>query len=517
MRRIWAAAAGSIWFAAATAVGALPTQISIDTGTLAGTSGSRPEVIAFKGIPFAAPPTGANRWREPQPAAVWSGVRPAGEYAPRCTQGGPGGPNAAVPPPPTSEDCLYLNVWSAAAEASERRPVMVWIYGGGFFGGAGSEPRYAGDSLAARGAVVVTLNYRLGALGFLAHPDLSAESPRKISGNYGMHDALAALDWVQRNIGAFGGDPANVTVFGESAGANLASMLVASPSAKGLFRRAIIQSGTYMGMGMALTQTLAHAEQAGVATLREANIASIAAARAMPAQEVFAAVRAGGLVVDGALIPEDPSLTLATGRQNPVDLLLGSNQDEGTFFPRPGLTAAQFAADAKQRFGMLDQRFLALYPAGDDAAANAAYLASFRDETAWAMRSFATQQARHAEHVYLYYFTRVPPAAPGRPSRGATHVAEIPYMFDNLPAGVPWTEVDRQLAATMASYWVNFARTGDPNGPGLPAWPAFKDAVTGRPQFLGDAVTTAPRPVPAAATLSFFDSAYQQLLQSGAK
>ena len=224
---------------------------------------------------------------------------------------------------------------------------MVWLYGGGFSGGAGSEPRYAGDGLARKGAVVVTLNYRLGALGFLAHPQLSAESQPKISGNYGMHDAIAALQWVQRNIAAFGGDPNNVTVFGESAGANLTAALVASPVAKGLFHRAIAQSGGFMGLGMARTGTLARAEEVGAKALTDAGIGSIAEARAKPAAEVFAAIRGGGLVVDGYLIPEDLSLTFVNGRQNAVDLLIGSNKDEGTFFQRPGLTAEQFTSPSQ--------------------------------------------------------------------------------------------------------------------------------------------------------------------------
>ena len=230
MRRLLLAAA---CLAAATSVSAaIPAEVTIDTGTLAGTTGASPEIRVFKGIPYAAPPVGANRWHRTAPPAKWSGVRPATEYAARCTQGGPGGPNAAAAPP-TSEDCLYLNVWTTADSANDRRPVMVWLYGGGFFGGAGSEPRYAGDGLARKGAVVVTLNYRLGALGFFAHPELSAESQPKVSGNYGMLDAVVALQWVQRNIAAFGGDPGNVTVFGESAGANLTAALVASPATAG--------------------------------------------------------------------------------------------------------------------------------------------------------------------------------------------------------------------------------------------------------------------------------------------
>jgi para-nitrobenzyl esterase len=240
--------------ATTSALAGIPAEVTVDSGALAGTTGASSEIRVFKGIPFAAPPVGANRWRAPQPVAKWSGVRPATEYAPRCMQGGPGGPNANAPP--TAEDCLYLNVWTTAESANDRRPVMVWIYGGGFTGGAGSEPRYAGDGLARKGAVVVTLNYRLGSLGFFAHPQLSAEAQSKTSGNYAMQDAIAALQWVQRNIAAFGGDPGNVTVFGESAGANLTGALVASPRAKGLFHRAIAQSGGYMGLAMARTARL---------------------------------------------------------------------------------------------------------------------------------------------------------------------------------------------------------------------------------------------------------------------
>jgi para-nitrobenzyl esterase len=501
--------------ATTTVLAGIPTEVAIDTGAIVGTTGASPEVRVFKGIPYAAPPLGANRWRAPQPAAKWSGVRPAREYGARCTQGGTGGPNAATAPP-TGEDCLYLNVWTTAEAAGDRRPVMVWFYGGGFFGGAGSEARYAGDALARKGAVVVTLNYRLGSLGFFAHPALSAEEPRKVSGNYGMHDAVAALHWVKRNIAAFGGDPDNVTIFGESAGANLTSALVGSPETQGLFQRAIAQSGGWMGLGMARMGTLARAEEAGAKAMADAGIASLAELRAKPAQEVFAAIRGGNLVVDGYLIPEDLSQTFANGRQNSVDLLVGSNKDEGTFFQRPGLTAEQFTSQARQRFGVLADGFLKMFPAGSDGEATSSYLASFSDEASWHMRKFAALQAKQGNDAYVYYFTRVPPTLPDRPLRGATHVAEIPYMFDNLAPPVPWTDVDLRLADIMSSYWVNFARTGDPNGAGLPAWPAYRDAASGRAQVLGETVMTEAKTVPAATTLAFFDSAYQQLLKGGA-
>jgi para-nitrobenzyl esterase len=513
MRRLLLSAA--LLAAATSAEAAIPSEITIDSGTLAGTTGSSPDIRVFKGIPFAAPPVGANRWRLPQPVAKWPGVRAASEYAPRCTQGGGGVPTAAAAPP-SSEDCLYLNVWTTAETAADRRPVMVWFYGGGFFGGAGSEARYAGDGLARKGAVVVTLNYRLGSLGFFAHPALSAESPRKVSGNYGMHDAITALQWVQRNIAAFGGDPDNVTIFGESAGANLTSALVGSPEAKDLFRRAIAQSGAFMGLGMARMGTLKRAEEAGAKALSDAGVASIAELREKPAQEVFTAIRGGNLVVDGYLIPEDLSQTFANSRQNAVDLVVGSNKDEGTFFQRPGLTAEQFRAQAKQRFGVLADGYLKMFPASSDAEAATSYLASFSDEASWHMRKFAALQAKQGNDTYVYYFSRVPPTLPDRPPRGATHAAEIPYMFDNLAPPSPWTEVDRRLADVMSSYWVNFARTGDPNGAGLPVWPAYRDAATGKAQVLGDTVTTEAATVPAAATLAFFDLGYQQLLKGGA-
>jgi para-nitrobenzyl esterase len=388
---------------------------------------------------------------------------------------------------------------------------MVWIYGGGFTGGAGSEPRYDGERLAAKGPVVVTFNYRLGQFGFFAHPELTKESGKDASGNYGMMDAIMALEWVKRNIGAFGGDPNNVTIFGESAGAIMISALVGSPQAKGLFHRAITQSGAWMGLQMARMTTRESAEQAGVKAMADMGVASLADLRARSTEEVASGLRTqAGLIIDGHLIPEDLSLTFAAGRQNDVDLLSGSNADEGTFFQFGGaMTADAFRQQADRRFGELSAAFLELYPAGTDAQANASYLASYSDETSWNMRQSAVAQAKKNKGAYVYYFTRVPRGGDGKPSpRGATHTAEIQYAFNN-PTGLNWDDVDRKLAETMSSYWVNFATKGDPNGHGLPAWPPFKSMAAGRAMVFGDSVRVEPSSP--ALKLLFFDAAHARL------
>jgi para-nitrobenzyl esterase len=503
------------------AAAAIPEQVRIDTGLLKSAVSASHDVRLFAGIPFAAPPTGENRWRAPQPVASWDGIHDATAFAPRCMQGGFGGPPGgnAPPPPPTSEDCLYLNVWTAAESGDAKQPVMVWIYGGGFTGGAGSEPRYNGANLSKKGAVVVTLNYRLGAFGFLAHPELTRESGNNASGNYGMMDTIAALDWVQRNIRAFGGDPDNVTIFGESAGAMMVAALLGSPRAEGLFHRAIAQSGAWLGMfGVPPASALAAAEDAGANAAAELGAASIAELRAKPAEEILRGIRALGLIVDGYLVPENLMKTFAAGRQHAVDVLVGSNRDEGTFFQFGGPQTVERLTDiANRRYGDLADEFLALYPATSDAQANESNLAFLSDEAAWHMRLFAARHAALGKKGYVYYFTRVPPPASGRPSRGATHTAELNYMFDNLLDATPWTDTDRRLADTMSSYWVNFARTGNPNAPGLPEWPAHPAEGVGKAIVLGDTVHVEATTTPPVDKLAFFDSAYTRQLAGGSQ
>src|SRR5438132_1899875 len=313
----------------------VPEQVKIDTGMLAGVTGTvKPTVRIFKGIPFAAPPVGERRWKEPEPAAKWDGVFKADAFGPSCIAGGgsgrgrggapgrgaaaaPGAPGApapqaaasAAPPrqPPAGEDCLTVNVWTSANRAGDRRPVMVWIYGGGFTGGSGGMAWYDGEDLAAKGPVIVTLNYRLGAFGFLAHPELAKEAGHSGSGNYGMMDALAALKWVKRNIAAFGGDPINVTIFGESAGAIMIGAIVGSPQFKGYFQRAIVESGAWMGLQMARMTTTEQAQGAGVKALEAAG-KTITELRRAPLADL-PALGGGGLVIDGYMIPEDLSIT----------------------------------------------------------------------------------------------------------------------------------------------------------------------------------------------------------------
>ena len=502
--------AGLILAATVVAPAALPDTVKLETGLVSGVAGTSADVRLFKGIPFAAPPVGNLRWKAPQAAARWDGVRKGDQFGPRCMQGG-GGQGAQ----PMSEDCLYLNVWTTAAAASDKRPVMVWSYGGAFTGGAGSTPGYDGEALARKGVVVVTYNYRLGPFGWFSHPELTRESGRNASGNYGLMDLMATLQWVQKNIAGFGGDPQRVTIFGESAGGALVAAAVGSQEGKGLFHRAISESASWMGTRMATMMTLAEAEAAGVKVAETLGATSLADLRAVPAEQLQKDGRGARPMVDGWYVKEDLSATFAQGRQQEVDVLVGSNKDEGTFafFGLGRGNAQQYLSQSRGRFGDLADTYLALYPAGaSDDEAHAAERTAFRDELSWQMRTWAALQAKRSgrSKAYVFYFTHEPPVAAGQPNRGASHTAEIPYVF-NIP-GRLWTAADFALADMMSSYWVNFAATGDPNGTGLPVWPQYRDKATGRAMILGDRVEA--EAAPDRARLALYDSLFAKQLSA---
>jgi para-nitrobenzyl esterase len=521
--------------AASVANAAVTEPVKLDSGLLGGSTASSPGVRAFKGIPFAAPPVGALRWKAPQPVAKWDGVRDASKFGNVCiqqagpTQGLQARLNIAVLPdsPPLAEDCLYLNVWTGAAAASEQRPVMVWFFGGAFTEGGGSVPLYDGDALARKGAVVVTINYRLGAYGFFAHPALTAESAHKASGNYGLMDMLASLEWVKKNIAAFGGNPSNVTVFGQSAGAMAIGSLVSSPQSKGLFQRAISQSGAWMGLGFSPSmRTRAEAEEAGVKAATEAGLSTAEQLRALSAADVAAKLRSGGcpacMIVDGWVIPEDPSTVFAAGRQNAVDVLVGANKDESFFSAK--VTPEQFEQQARMRYGDLADEYLKVYAHSTEAEASRSSHDGGGDGAFWHMRLFADFEAKKGKKAYLYYFTQNPPAPAGQPELPATHASEVPYVFNNLGqlplfpdrsiaelsvASAP----DKKVADEMSSYWVNFARAGDPNGPGLPAWAAHRPLDATHAAILD--ADPASEKLPAPARLAFYDKLWDRQHHAG--
>src|SRR5580704_14767757 len=375
MRRLFPLVFGTFLSGASFLSAAISDPVRIDTGLVSGIAGTSDDVRVYKGIPYAAPPVGDLRWREPRPASHWDGVRKADEFSAVCMQQQRGPAGASTPAP--SEDCLYLNIWTGAKSASERRPVIVWSYGGAFTGGAGSVPMYDGNALARKGVVVVTYNYRLGVFGFLAHPELTKESGHNASGNYAMMDMAAVLKWVQKNIANFGGDPKRVTIDGESAGAMLVSAMVGSPEGKGLFQRAIAQSGAWMGISIAHMTTLTAAEENGQKLAQGLGATSLADLRAKPADELLKNARGPfAIIVDGWYVPEDLSLTYAHHKENDVDILVGSNRDEGTFFSRPGGgSAEQFSGAAKKRFTDMADAYLKLYPASSDTEAGTSQLA----------------------------------------------------------------------------------------------------------------------------------------------
>jgi para-nitrobenzyl esterase len=466
---------------------ALQNPVRIQSGLVSGTGS---DVSVFRGIPYAAPPIGDLRWKPPQPPKPWDGVRAAVEAGPACPQ----------PPilgaygisfPSQSEDCLTLNIWTAAKKPSERRPVMVWIHGGAYIAGSGTTRTYDGDALARRGIVLVTLNYRLGPFGFMAHPLLTKESGHQASGNYGLMDQVAVLHWVQKNIAAFGGDPSNVTIFGESAGAGSVCRLLVSPLANGLFQHAIAESGGASG-----SMRLADAEKIG---LRFGN--DLAVMRAKSTEEImqeagfksdiFFGTGAGYTpITDGWVVREDPLLTFAEGRQNDVPILTGTNDDEGTIFTLrlPIKTVQAFRDFVQTRFRQAAPKILELFPVATDADVHDAAARMLADSAFLApARVLVAAASRKNPRTYLYHFTRVSPTAQKR-HLGAYHAAEIPYVFGNIHvAPGAYEEKDQQLSDVMTAAWVRFASTGDPNGEGLPKWPRYEAAADPYMEF-GDQV-----------------------------
>ncbi len=454
------------------------------------------KVKAFLGLPYAAAPVGALRWRAPQPPVRWKGVRDATNFGAHCAQN-PLFEDVVFEDGGGSEDCLFLNVYApAGARRKSRLPVMFWIHGGGYAAGASSEPRHNGDFLPLKGVVLVTINYRLGVFGFLATADLAREA-NGAAGDYGLLDMVAALQWVRANIGSFGGDAQNVTIFGESAGSFAVSTLMASPLATGLFQKAIGESGAAFH-GVLPIDPLDAREKKDGAWAASLGVHSLEELRALPTEKILAAVKGKSMadfspVVDGRLLTEPVPETYAAGKQVHVPLLAGWNRDEGSF-AAGAMTVEKWKAYADERFHERAAEFLSLYPGQSDAQAERSKI----DYTGDAFIAFGTWKWIEAQRktgapgdrslspgwqtgdspVFRYHFELAAPTSRFHPVSFAFHSDEIEYVFGTLETrpGADWRPEDRKLSEQMMGYWTNFAKTGDPNGPGLPAWPRYDKA-----------------------------------------
>jgi len=452
-----------------------------ESGMVAGIRNEQKNVTAFKGIPFALPPVGNMRWKAPAAPQPWTGTRKCGSFGPSPMQPKPVSflmlsPEFLIPDSPMSEDCLYLNVWTAATSATEKRPVFIWIYGGGFTTGGAAAPAYDGEALASKGVVFVSFNYRLGIFGFLSHPELTAESPQHSSGNYGLLDQIAALQWIKKNIAAFGGDPNNVTIDGQSAGSMSVNCLLASPLAKGLFHRAIAESGNLILPNTFIkTPNLQSAEDQGKKWAAKLNKPTINELRNIPATELLhEGMGLYGPVVDGLVLDASIPDTYAKGNQNHVPLIVGWNAGEGIVFAVK--SREEFAKTLRQVFGDDYDAAQKLYPSDTEEENLSSQFSLSRDMLIgvstykWAEMESSTG----SKNVYVYNFTRKPPPNDKLSKYGAFHTAEIPFALDNLHLfNRPWEEVDKNLSATMSDYWVQFAKTGNPNAGSLSQWPAF--------------------------------------------
>ena len=473
------------------------TQVKTVSGVVEGKEAG--PVRAFLGIPYAAPPVGDLRWKPPVAAAKWDGVRKATEFGSHCMQGNVFG-DMLFRDPGNSEDCLTLNVWLPAKAASSKLPVMVWIYGGGYQGGGTSEPRQDGSVLAQQGVVVVSMNYRLGIFGFFTHPELAKESGRNSAGNYGLLDQVAALQWVRDNIAAFGGDAGNVTIFGESAGSFSVSAQMASPLAKGLFQRAIGESGgAFSSSGLKFEPLEERETKDAEIVEKRLKVKTLAELRAVPADTLLGAVFKPGANdnpwfdadVDGYFLPQSAQDIFAAGKQNDVPLLAGWNHDEGGFDPAQGPAAEQLKKIAGKEFAGKVDAFLKLYPSATDAEAQRSLLDFTGDSfIAWGTWRWLEAQATTGKQpTYRYRWDLGLPQGPEGTKRVAYHSAEIEYVFGQLDskAKVEWMPEDREMSARMQKYWANFARNGDPNGDGLTKWPAYGPAGGWQVMHLSDA------------------------------
>ncbi len=457
-------------------------SLAVEGGMIAGISGTDSSIRVYLGIPFAAPPVGNLRWREPQPVESWQGVRLADKFPPACIQNLP-----RVRLPWTeeymhqgeiSEDCLYLNVWTGTGTEEEKHPVMVYIYGGGFSEGSNAVAVYDGEELAKKGVVVVVINYRVGPLGFLAHPELTAESEHHSSGNYGLLDQVAALQWVQNNIAAFGGNPNQVTIFGQSAGAMSVSMLMQSSLAEGLFTNAIVQSGPglFSPGRLSGSASLTEGEQAGLKFAESNGAASLAELRSMPPERLIEGPGTArlGPVTDSWFLVEHHR------KRNQANVMNGFTADDmgagGNFGPPSEATISAYEKEARELYRDRAEAFLRLYPADSDADVPNLRKLSARERARVSLFLWASQQAGESERVFTYFFDRAIPW-PEHPEFGAFHSGELPYVFNNLRLfDRPWESVDRTLADQVSSYWIHFAATGDPNGPDLPPWSQFVES-----------------------------------------
>jgi len=460
----------------------------------------------YRGIPFAAAPVGDLRWRAPQPPSKWNGVKQTTKFAPAPMQGG-------NPPSGKNEDCLYLNIWTPAKSPNEKIPVLVWIYGGGFSFGSTAEPGYSGEKLAKKGVILVSIAYRVGQLAFLAHPELSAESPNHVSGNYGILDQIAGLQWIQKNIAAFGGDPNKVTIFGESAGGISVSMLCASSLAKGLFHGAISQSGgsfgptrptTYPGENM---KTLKQAEADGESFAKKAGASSIADLRKMDADKLPGGFGMGGAwpIVDGYVIPDDQHKLYEARKYNDVPVLIGYNSDEGASFSREK-TPEEFIKGVKTRYGKFADDLIKAYPLGSSTVPKTARDLARDAAFGWQTWSWAKLQSQTGKSkVFYYYFdqhTEYPKDSP-RFGYGSPHGQDVAYVFEHLNESDPHTtRTDMEISEAMSTYWTNFAKYGNPNGKGLPMWTPFSES---NPQVMYFSQKPYLAPVPSAESLKVLD------------